>query len=105
MKSALILGRRDEKWSSWTIETTTTSVLLIIAKMTDAHLLELTYNACVSETEYFLMCPICWDRDLNVVDGVRVSLTDATDQRTVRNATVYHCKQFRYFALFHENVG
>jgi hypothetical protein len=62
------------------------------------------YHASVTQTSS-LICPVCWDRDVKTVEGVDLKISRPTEEHPIRQAAVYHCTKFHYFAVFDENLS
>lgn len=46
-----------------------------------------------------LMCPICCDHGIEIVDGIRLAASN-TQGDNIGRAVVYRCPQWHVFALF-----
>jgi len=48
-----------------------------------------------------IVCPVCWDRAIERVDGVRLSASNEQG-RNIGRAAIYRCSRWHIFALFEQ---
>jgi hypothetical protein len=50
-----------------------------------------------------IVCPVCWDHELEPIDGVRMSARTITEH-DVSRVSVYRCSAWHMFAVFDQTL-
>lgn len=50
-----------------------------------------------------VVCPICWDHELESIDGIRMIARTVTEH-DVSRVSIYRCSAWHMFAVFEQTV-
>jgi hypothetical protein len=47
-----------------------------------------------------IVCPVCWNHAVSLVEGTKLTATNADGSRPITKVSVYRCVDWHIFALF-----